>query len=45
MAQPLLQPWPGKTTARERFNRQMHFQPFDRSFHWEFGYWDECFRT
>jgi hypothetical protein len=44
MRTPLLQPWPGKTTARERFNRQMHFQPFDRSFHWEFGYWLECFR-
>ena len=40
---PLLQPWSGKITARERFNRQMHFQSFDRSFHWEFGYWDECF--
>lgn len=37
------QPWPGKLTARERFNRQMHFQSFDRTFHWEFGYWDECF--
>jgi hypothetical protein len=25
-------------TARERFKRQMHFQPFDRTFHWEFDY-------
>ena len=41
---PLLPPWRGTTTARERFNRQMHFQSFDRTFHWEFGYWDECFR-
>lgn len=44
MSHPLLQPWPGTMTARERFNRQLHFQPCDRSFHWEFGYWDECFR-
>ena len=40
---PMLPPWPGTMTARERFNRQMHFQSFDRTFHWEFGYWDECF--
>ncbi len=44
MNPPPYEPWPGRTTARERFNRQMHFQPFDRTFHWEFGYWDECFR-
>lgn len=28
-------------TARERFNRQMHFQSVDRCFNMEFGYWDE----
>lgn len=31
-------------TSRERFNRQMHFQPVDRSFNMEFGYWDENFK-
>jgi uroporphyrinogen decarboxylase len=30
-------------TARERFNRQMRFQPVDRCFNMEFGYWDENF--
>jgi hypothetical protein len=39
------QPWKGEMTARERFNRQMHFQPFDRSFNMEFGYWDENYTT
>ncbi len=34
-------PWPGRMTGRERFRRQMHFQPVDRSFHMEFGYWEE----
>ncbi len=36
-------PWKGTMTPRERFNRQMHFQSVDRSFHMEFGYWDENF--
>ncbi len=40
---PLLPPWPGTLTARERFNRQMHFQAVDRSFNMEFGYWNENF--
>ena len=31
-------------TARERFNRQMHFQPVDRCFNMEFGYWEENFQ-
>lgn len=35
------QAWKGAMTPRERFNRQMHFQSFDRSFNMEFGYWDE----
>jgi uroporphyrinogen decarboxylase len=30
-------------TDRERFNRQMHYQPVDRSFNMEFGYWEENF--
>lgn len=35
------EPWKGTMTARERFNRQMHFHSVDRSFNMEFGYWDE----
>jgi len=31
-------------TDRERFNRQMHFEPVDRCFNCEFGYWNENFR-
>ena len=31
-------------TDRERFNRQMHYQPVDRCFNMEFGYWDENFK-
>lgn len=30
-------------TARERFNRQMHYKSVDRCFNMEFGYWDENF--
>ncbi|MBU0717450.1 MAG: hypothetical protein KJ749_04305 [Planctomycetes bacterium] len=36
--------WKGSMTARERFNRQMHYQAFDRCFNMEFGYWNENFR-
>jgi hypothetical protein len=28
---------------RDRFNAQMHYQPVDRTFNMEFGYWDENF--
>lgn len=35
--------WRGTMTDRERFNRQMHYQPVDRCFNMEFGYWDENF--
>ena len=35
--------WKGTMTARERFNRQMHYQPVDRCFNMEFGYWQENF--
>ncbi len=38
---PIRAPWKGTMTARERFNRQMHFQSVDRCFHMEFGYWEE----
>jgi uroporphyrinogen decarboxylase len=37
--------WKGIMTDRERFNRQMHYQPVDRCFNMEFGYWDENFHT
>ncbi|OHE72310.1 MAG: hypothetical protein A2007_01660 [Verrucomicrobia bacterium GWC2_42_7] len=36
-------PWLGAISGRERFNRQMHYKSFDRSFNMEFGYWDENF--
>jgi len=36
--------WPGTMTDRQRFVRQMHYQPVDRSFNMEFGYWDENYR-
>lgn len=35
--------WKGTMTDRDRFNAQMHYQPVDRSFNMEFGYWDENF--
>jgi uroporphyrinogen decarboxylase len=40
---PIRAPWAGRMTARERFKRQMHFQPVDRCFNMEFGYWKENF--
>ncbi|NLF93868.1 MAG: hypothetical protein GX564_08265, partial [Oligosphaeraceae bacterium] len=36
--------WKGTLTGRERFRRQMHWLPVDRSFNMEFGYWQENFR-
>ena len=36
-------PWAGTMTARERFNRQMHYQSVDRCFNMEFGYWKDNF--
>ena len=38
---PIRDPWKGTMTGRERFDRQMHFKSFDRSFNMEFGYWEE----
>ena len=35
--------WKGTMTDRERFNNQMHYQPVDRCFNMEFGYWQENF--
>lgn len=33
--------WAGTLSDRERFNRIMHYQPVDRCFNTEFGYWQE----
>ena len=41
--QPIRTRWKGLISDRERFNRQMHYQPVDRCFNMEFGYWDENF--
>ncbi len=38
---PIRSKWAGTLTDRERFNRQMHYQPVDRCFNMEFGYWEE----
>ena len=40
---PCREKWKGTMTDRERFNRQMHYEPVDRSFNMEFGYWNENF--
>ncbi len=37
--------WAGTITGRERFRRQMHYEPVDRCFNMEFGYWQENFHT
>ena len=42
--EPIRPRWDGTMTDRERFNRQMHHRPVDRSFHMEFGYWRESYR-
>ena len=34
----IIDPSVGALTHRERFRRQMHYQPVDRGVHWEFGY-------
>jgi uroporphyrinogen decarboxylase len=40
---PIRPKWQGTMTDRQRFNAQMHYQPVDRCFNMEFGYWDENF--
>jgi uroporphyrinogen decarboxylase len=40
---PIRPKWKGFLTDRERFVRQMHYQPIDRTFNMEFGYWKENF--
>ncbi len=42
---PILPPWPGKMTGRERFKRQMNYQSFDRTVNMEFGYWEENYTS
>ena len=37
--------WKGTLTDRDRFLKQMFYEPVDRCFNMEFGYWDENFRT
>ena len=41
--QPCRPKWKGTMSDRERFNRQMHYEPVDRCFNMEFGYWQENF--
>ena len=36
--------WKSAMTDRERFNRQMHYQPVDRCVNMEFGYWEENYQ-
>ncbi len=40
---PLRKKWEGTMSDRERFRAQMHYEPFDRCFNAEFGYWAENF--
>ncbi|MBT3272443.1 MAG: hypothetical protein HN368_04755, partial [Spirochaetales bacterium] len=40
---PIRRRWTGTMSDRDRFNAQMHYQPVDRTFNMEFGYWDENF--
>ena len=42
---PIRSKWKGTMTERQRFNAQMHYQPFDRTFNMEFGYWEENFHV
>ena len=41
---PIRPRWASALSDRERFNRQMHYQPIDRCFNMEFGYWDENYK-
>ena len=44
MIQTMCPKWESAMTDRERFNRQMHYQPVDRCFNMEFGYWAENYQ-
>jgi hypothetical protein len=37
--------WKSAMSDRQRFNNQMHYKPFDRTFNMEFGYWEENFQV
>ncbi|MFH1613995.1 MAG: uroporphyrinogen decarboxylase family protein [Planctomycetota bacterium] len=41
---PCRKKWKSAITDRRRFNNQMHYQPTDRCFNMEFGYWNENFQ-
>ena len=41
---PLRKKWKSSMTDRERFNRQMSYQSFDRCFNTEMGYWEENYK-
>ena len=41
---PYRKKWYGWMSDRERFNRQMHYEPVDRCFNMEFGYWADNFK-
>jgi len=45
MINPIRPKWESAMTDRERFNRQMHYQPVDRCFNMEFGYWEDNFKV
>ena len=36
--------WRSTMTDRERFVNQLHYQPVDRCFNMEFGYWGENYQ-
>jgi len=42
---PCREKWAGTMTDRQRFNNQMHYQPIDRCFNMEFGYWNDNYTT
>lgn len=44
VSKPCRDKWAGTMTDRQRFNNQMHYQPVDRCFNMEFGYWQENFK-
>ena len=41
---PLRKKWKSLMSDRERFNRQMGYQSFDRCFNTEMGYWEENYK-
>jgi len=44
LIKPLRPKWAGTMTDRQRFNNQMQYEPVDRCFNMEFGYWKENFK-